>query len=200
MNLYMKGKNMIRKSGFTLAEVLITLGIIGVVAAMTIPTLMNQTGQAEFKTGFKKAISVLNQAITMNVALDSTDFSNLIGSTTDTGSVFAMFNSRMNIARTATGAVTDMGATADTTTYPFNNANNYALFFTDGMAITFPSAATACTTAGQANCRIVVDVNGAKKPNRLTKVTTDIGDEFVMDFYNQQVTPHNDAAKYVLYN
>ena len=28
------------KAGFTLAEVLITLGIIGVVAAMTIPTLM----------------------------------------------------------------------------------------------------------------------------------------------------------------
>ena len=28
-----------RKSAFTLAEVLITLGIIGVVAAMTLPTL-----------------------------------------------------------------------------------------------------------------------------------------------------------------
>ena len=28
------------KKGFTLAEVLITLGIIGVVAAMTIPTLI----------------------------------------------------------------------------------------------------------------------------------------------------------------
>ena len=30
------------KFGFTLAEVLITLGIIGVVAAMTIPTLMQK--------------------------------------------------------------------------------------------------------------------------------------------------------------
>ena len=30
---------MVFKRGFTLAEVLITLGIIGVVAAMTIPTL-----------------------------------------------------------------------------------------------------------------------------------------------------------------
>ena len=30
----------VRKGAFTLAEVLITLGIIGVVAAMTIPTLM----------------------------------------------------------------------------------------------------------------------------------------------------------------
>ena len=30
----------IRRAAFTLAEVLITLGIIGVVAAMTIPTLI----------------------------------------------------------------------------------------------------------------------------------------------------------------
>ena len=37
----MKGEKIMKKRfGFTLAEVLITLGIIGVVAAMTIPTLM----------------------------------------------------------------------------------------------------------------------------------------------------------------
>lgn len=30
------------KKGFTLAEVLITLGIIGIVAAMTIPTLLQK--------------------------------------------------------------------------------------------------------------------------------------------------------------
>ena len=34
------------KSGFTLAEVLITLGIIGVVAAMTIPTLIERYKEA----------------------------------------------------------------------------------------------------------------------------------------------------------
>lgn len=192
---------MIRKSGFTLAEVLITLGIIGVVAAMTIPTLMNQTGQAEFKTGFKKAVSVLNQAVTMNVALDNTDFSSLsdgIGTT----SIFNMFSSRMNIARTATEAVTEMGEGAPAVN-PFNNDSNYALFFTDGMAITFPQAASACTavvTSGASDCRIVVDVNGVKRPNKLTTTTTDIGDEFVMDFYNQQVVPHGEAAKSVLYN
>ena len=36
---------MTKRFGFTLAEVLITLGIIGVVAAMTIPTLIAQTVQ-----------------------------------------------------------------------------------------------------------------------------------------------------------
>ena len=32
-----------KKAGFTLAEVLITLGIIGVVSAITLPTLMSTT-------------------------------------------------------------------------------------------------------------------------------------------------------------
>lgn len=47
---------------FTLAEILITLGIIGVVASITIPVLMNNIQQAELKTSFKKAYSVASQA------------------------------------------------------------------------------------------------------------------------------------------
>ncbi|MBQ8458805.1 type II secretion system protein, partial [bacterium] len=38
-------KNMKLHSGFTLAEVLITIGVIGVVAAMTIPSLMQGIGE-----------------------------------------------------------------------------------------------------------------------------------------------------------
>ncbi len=38
----------IKKKGFTLAEVLITLGIIGVVVAMTIPTLIQNANSAKF--------------------------------------------------------------------------------------------------------------------------------------------------------
>lgn len=48
--------------GFTLAEVLITLGIIGVVAAMTIPTLVGNYKYMVLQTQFKKAYSDLNQA------------------------------------------------------------------------------------------------------------------------------------------
>ena len=56
--------------GFTLAEVLITLAIIGVVAALSIPAVISNSQQQEFKTGLRKAVSVLNSAITMNMALD----------------------------------------------------------------------------------------------------------------------------------
>ena len=64
-------------TAFTLAEVLITLGIIGVVAAMTIPTLISNTNGAQFKTAYKKALSTLNQAVLMNVAMEDTDFSTI---------------------------------------------------------------------------------------------------------------------------
>lgn len=48
--------------GFTLAEVLITLGIIGVVAAMTLPTLINSYRAAEARTRLLKAYSMISQA------------------------------------------------------------------------------------------------------------------------------------------
>lgn len=47
--------------GFTLAEVLITLGIIGVVAAMTMPAVINKTQSKELEAQFKKAYTELNQ-------------------------------------------------------------------------------------------------------------------------------------------
>ena len=79
----MKGFKMKRfKKGFTLAEVLITLAIIGVVAAISIPSVISNSQQQEFKTGLRKAVSVLNSAITMNMAIDGEspyDNANLFG-------------------------------------------------------------------------------------------------------------------------
>lgn len=51
------------KFAFTLAEVLITLGIIGVIAGMTIPTLMHNIQNQQLQTQFTKAYSVLSQAV-----------------------------------------------------------------------------------------------------------------------------------------
>ncbi len=54
------------KKGFTLAEVLITLGIIGVVAAMTLPTLIQNHRKHEVETKLAKIYSVVNQAIKLS--------------------------------------------------------------------------------------------------------------------------------------
>lgn len=65
------------KSGFTLAEVLITLGIIGVVAAMTIPTLIANTRSSQYRSGFKKTISTLSQAARLSESLYGFDFAGI---------------------------------------------------------------------------------------------------------------------------
>ena len=52
------------KVAFTLAEVLITLGVIGVVAAMTLPTLIQNYKKHEVETKLAKFYTVMNQAVT----------------------------------------------------------------------------------------------------------------------------------------
>ena len=51
-----------KKFGFTLAETLITLGIIGIVAAMTIPNLITEHQKRASVTKLQRAISEINQA------------------------------------------------------------------------------------------------------------------------------------------
>lgn len=51
------------KFGFTLAEVLITLGIIGVVAAMTIPNLINNYKAHRLRSQFLKSYSTVQQVL-----------------------------------------------------------------------------------------------------------------------------------------
>lgn len=51
-----------KRIAFTLAEVLITLGIIGIVAAMTIPNLITEHQKRATVTKLERAISVINQA------------------------------------------------------------------------------------------------------------------------------------------
>ena len=69
-----------KKAAFTLAEVLITLGIIGVVAAMTLPTLITKYQKKQTLNQLKKAYSEINQAIRMAEKdfgpLESWDFAN----------------------------------------------------------------------------------------------------------------------------
>lgn len=51
---------------FTLAEVLITLGIIGIVASMTLPAIIQTNKNIEVESRLKKVYSVMNQAILLS--------------------------------------------------------------------------------------------------------------------------------------
>ena len=205
---------MTKRLGFTLAEVLITLGIIGVVAAMTMPTLMNSTNGAQYKTAYKKALSVLSQAVVLNVALDDYDMSQTTSVTTNDGaSLYNMFNNRMNVVKTEGNAYSASNAN---TTVKFGDTANYTLYFNDGITFTFPKTAAKCTegdaTTANAKCYGVIDVNGEKNPNKVvncdTKAwnqggedckVTNPTDMYPVVLYDQTVLPATRAAEAVLY-
>lgn len=186
-----------KMNAFTLAEVLITLGIIGVVAAMTMPTLMNSTQGAQYKAAYKKALSALSQAVTLNVALDEWSFADL--STNDTNYQMAkMLQERMNVVRGPEVGSTNIKladgkteysvkgdptgktkvSTVDTTNGKIAGTNT-TLFFNDGIMFTFPTTAAGCTKGPSGDdevpavCRGFIDVNGIKAPNRYVQCDND---------------------------
>ena len=79
------------KYGFTLAEVLITLVVIGVIAAMTIPTLINKTQNQEFVSRLKKTYSTLAQVTTQIVA----DRGAPINWVTSTDDIYNLYKSKL---------------------------------------------------------------------------------------------------------
>ncbi len=91
-----------RKRAFTLAEVLITLGIIGVVAALTIPTLINNYNKRQTVTKLKQTYSILSQALTMAQVKDGDpttwEVAGIYGTPTDDPN----FNSTQTIKKFAT--------------------------------------------------------------------------------------------------
>ena len=51
------------KKGFTLAEVLITLGIIGIIAAMTLPSIIGHYKKKALQEQFKVAYSLFRRLL-----------------------------------------------------------------------------------------------------------------------------------------
>jgi len=191
---------MTKRFGFTLAEVLITLGIIGVVAALTMPTLMSSTQGAQYKAAYKKALSALNQMVTLNVALDDYNFNETTSTTGTTGTqnMYSMIKNRMNVVKAAGTGLTQttlgymISSNSGATTADSTGAGNYTLFFNDGITFSFPVGSYGCTmqsngyvldgsqtgptTSNSSLCKGFVDVNGQKPPNKFIKCTTGSGD------------------------
>ena len=76
-----------KRIAFTLAEVLITLGVIGVVAAMTMPTLIANYQKKVWVNQLKKSVSTLEQGFHKMLADDGVD-------SLENTKVFSAINSR----------------------------------------------------------------------------------------------------------
>ena len=150
---------MIKKSGFTLAEVLTTLMVIGVVAAMTIPTLMNSTNDQQLKVAYKKALSVLGQGVQLMTAKEEQ-------CKVSTSSELATCFAQKVISGSVNGSVV---TTSD--------GMQYAFIYKGGSSSENRTLEEICGDIGEAegsgfkihyngengNCAVMVDVNGKTK-------------------------------------
>ena len=160
--------------GFTLAEVLIALVIIGVIAAMTIPTLINKTNKQEYVSRLLKTYSTLGQGLNSiwqnnGVAPGDYEFFN----DHDFIDEFSKVVGTEKICDTF-GECTGTALS----TYKFLNKTSVGTKMRDGRTVILPDGqvvsyvTTVSTTYGLSAedadnviGRILVDVNGSKKPN-----------------------------------
>ena len=66
-----------RKFGFTLAEILVTLGIIGVVSALILPTFTQNMSRSQIGPRLSKAVSVFEQGV--QAVLDDAQADSIMG-------------------------------------------------------------------------------------------------------------------------
>lgn len=161
-------------SAFTLAEVLITLGIIGVVAALTLPALINNTQHKELQTALNKNYSVLQQAL-LSMSKDNGD--SIKPTTYDSISFMNNFKNYVNYIRYCSykGCI-DYENEPDNDSNPYyiknyriyNKSKNISTkFFDDGQLILNDGSLIMIEHfSGSDYLYITVDVNGFnKRPN-----------------------------------
>lgn len=186
-----------RKSGFTLAEVLVTLMIIGVIAAMTIPSLMQNTQQQEFKAAYKKAVSMLNQAVSLNYALDGEDATNFTGE-----NFYQLLEKRLNVMSKDATAKTIY--TADGMYFKVIGESYPTVNGSSAPETNLVVGETNCETDGEnstKNCaQVMVDVNGVKGPNKWSTSTRGVYDTFAVSIYPQRAVANGEVMSDILYN
>ncbi|MBR1753685.1 type II secretion system protein, partial [bacterium] len=134
--------------GYTLAEVLLTIGILGVVAAMTIPTLMQNSQNKELVSHYLKMNNILSNALKNTEATEQTKFYKL--SETD-------FKTKFESHLKTTGCDADAGDSNFTPNVCFADGSQFAYG-------TFDESCTdnICDT-------LTIDTNGKKGPNTAGK-------------------------------
>lgn len=171
-------------NAFTLAEVLITMGVIGVVAALTIPTLMSKAGEKQNRVSLNKYYNILSNA----TSLIKNDNGGTLKNLCSTNTCFKnLYKAKLSFTKECDqGDVTGKCWSSNWKTLDNNtgwNLNNVGggtaagLVLNDGMYMTFEWAPDngngACILddegIGNATQCFVssVDVNGGKPPNQM---------------------------------
>ena len=168
------------KKAFTLAEILITLGIIGVVASMTIPSLISKYREKVFVERLKQTYSIFSQAYLMAVVKNGEPESWDLGEkATIEGAekVFDILSPYLNkaeVCREKSGCFADSYKTFSGHNYNYapKDHNMYARgILANGVSFALSSSGTGCSyfseTIYSHICAVLyVDLNGYKLPNK----------------------------------
>ena len=180
---------------FTLAEVLITLAIIGVVAALTIPSVVSNNRKQQQVVAFQTAYNTVNKAVQMSVAQNG-DVANWNFPTPKSAATNLAFGDKyivpyLNILKNC-GIQAGQGCFKKGQTYKYLNGNYWSIMdndndaykvrLADGTSICF-AYNTGCIGNPPHNCMFFhVDVNGDKGPNQHGRDTFGF---FLLPYTNQ---------------
>ncbi len=167
-----------KNTGFTLAEVLITLGIIGVVAAVTLPTLIKNYQKHETVNRLKETYSILYQAVRMseteNGLLETWEIPNTSSTSAydcyNKGKIFfeQYLKPYIKIVKdcTASECWADNHTRPNGATCNLSNLKTYNIVLANGTVVAFFPRETFV--------ELYTDLNGQKGPNKLSRDWFDI--------------------------
>ena len=158
-------------SGFTLVEVLITLAIIGIVAVITIPVVVNSAQNLEFRSAAQKAFSVASNATNLIINENGMSLANAFTSGSDAINKYA---EKMNSIKKCNSARNDGCWSPTYTGGPSSAQSNVSgMVLNDGSFFVFlatdPSCVSSSGNAKNACGEIYIDTNGFKNPNQVGK-------------------------------
>lgn len=193
-------KNFTKKVAFTLAEVLITLGVIGVVAILVIPTLVNNADDKANRVALKKFYSVLANATYL---IKNENNGSMAGLCSDNDCFKDLYKQKLSYIKEC--SANDVAGKCWASSWKtLNNGAGWdlnnnggggasGLILKDGMYMTFEwsydNGGGACTlddegSGNETECFVSsVDVNGNKSPNKMGK------DIFRFYVYKNNVKP-----------
>ena len=159
------------RKGFTLVEILITLGIIGIVAAITIPSLINKCRVTIMKNQFKKAVATANLAIRQAKA--EADIDTFATYCTAYNGIYMNTAECTNALDRVLAVPTRRHATNyEVKTYTGDQRVTISkIGGIAGTCILSPTVrsdgTSICYTINEFRLNFVIDINGYTKPNRL---------------------------------
>lgn len=162
--------NFKKRFGFTLSEVLITLAIIGVIAALTIPQLVANYQKQQTVEALKKVYSSITQVVRQssvdNGSLKNWDWASVVDGPTQVSFIDKYIGPYLGIAKKCSMGSWDAAACRNVSSRYLDKTTSlsaycYPLRLSDGTDL--------CMYVQSANLQFYVDINGSKPPNLVGK-------------------------------